>query len=112
MDILYIGIVLVFFLLTWGLLKGCDLLFAEKIASLQEAPGEQKEHEYDADIEDVHGYFTSGRERISSNAKFSRNTFTRGSPRNPNCLHSVYRSTRDRILSSVIPRTLATRGSW
>ncbi|HEY6191576.1 MAG TPA: potassium ABC transporter ATPase [Bacteroidota bacterium] len=30
MDILYIGIVLVFFLLTWGLLKGCDLLGEEK----------------------------------------------------------------------------------
>jgi hypothetical protein len=30
MDILYIGIVLVFFVLTWGLLKLCDLLGENK----------------------------------------------------------------------------------
>jgi hypothetical protein len=30
MDIIYIGIVLVFFLLTWGLMKVCDVLGEHK----------------------------------------------------------------------------------
>jgi len=30
MDFLYIGIVVVFFLLTWGLAKGCEVLGEQK----------------------------------------------------------------------------------
>jgi len=30
MDIVYIGIVVVFFILTWGLMKGCELLGEER----------------------------------------------------------------------------------
>jgi hypothetical protein len=30
MDIIYIGIVVAFFLLTWGIMKACELLWDEK----------------------------------------------------------------------------------
>lgn len=30
MDIIYIGIVIAFFLLTWGLMKACDVLGEQK----------------------------------------------------------------------------------
>src|SRR5579864_2659430 len=55
-------------------------------------------------------YFVIG--NLSSKAKFSSRTFTRGSPRKPNCRPSVCAWTRFSSASSEILRSLATRGIW
>jgi hypothetical protein len=47
---------------------------------------------------------------ISSNAKFSSSTFTRGSPSKPNSRCAVCFLTSSRTVDSEIPRAVATRG--
>ena len=47
----------------------------------------------------------------SSSARFSSNTFTRGSPRNPNCRGSMCASTSRRTSASLACRAAATRGA-
>ena len=59
-----------------------------------------------------HGPSISHRGETASSARFSRSTFTRGSPRMPSCRPSVYRSTSASTSAREMPRTRATRAAW